>query len=281
MRYSSRYSSGSFWGGDYPMVKKLLMANFLAYAIQWILMLMGMNFFVESHLALNPRVWNGEVWQLFTYMFLHSVDDPFHILFNMFGLWMFGKELEIVWGSRQFLKYYLICGLGAGLTFLLFSKGSVIGASGAVFGILLAFGMTFPNQIVLMSLIFPIKAKYMVIIYGVITFMNIARPGADNIAHFAHLGGMVVGFLYLKRHWILEKLNHAMASPPKVPKNKSSMYLRPKSGRTDRSDKEEMRRKVDAILDKINEVGYDHLTAEEKQLLVEASHHLSESDKKS
>ena len=274
MRYYTRHQSYSqFLGGDYPAVKMLLILNFAVYLLQWLLSITGGESLVYNYLALSPRIWDGQVWQLVTYMFLHG--SMWHILFNMLALWMFGKELEMVWGSNHFLKYYFICGIGAGLTFLLFSKGVVIGASGAVFGLLLAYGMTFPDQIILMSLIFPIKAKYMVIIYGVITFMNIARPSGDGVAHFAHLGGMVFGFVYLKKEWFVFKANRSMKEfAPRRPEKTDYKPLPPREDRN-----EGLRSKVDIILDKINEVGYDRLTKEEKEILLKASQRLSDSDK--
>ncbi|MBX7153172.1 rhomboid family intramembrane serine protease [bacterium] len=275
MRYYSRYqTTRNILGGDYPMVKLMILINAIVFVIQQIAGRSDIGYFIAEHLALSNRIWDGEIWQLVTYMFLHS--DIWHILFNMLAVWMFGKELEMVWGSSKFLRYYFVCGVGAGLTFLLFSQGAVIGASGAVFGILLAFGMIFPDQIILMSLLFPIKAKYMVLIYGVITFLSIAKPGGDNIAHFAHLGGMVFGFLFLRKDWIASKINR-LASSQNAKKPQPTMYVRPKA---ERKPEDNLRERVDAILDKINEVGYDHLTDEEKKILLDASNSLSETNKK-
>lgn len=268
MRYTSRYSfGGGILGGDYPVVKLLLMINTVMFLLQQIMGMSEIGQIVEYHLVLSPAVWKGEIWQLVTYMFLHG--GIWHIVFNMLALWMFGKELEMTWGSQMFLRYYLTCGVGGGLTYLIFSEGYVYGASGAVFGILLAFGMTFPDQIILMSLLFPIKAKYMVMIYGVITFLNIARPAGDNVAHLAHLGGMVFGFFYLRGHRIVNAVRRAM--PERKPKPKK-MALRP---RDEREPDRDMRQRVDAILDKINEVGYDKLTDEEKRILMDASQNFS------
>ncbi|MCK6543619.1 rhomboid family intramembrane serine protease [bacterium] len=280
MRYHSRFDSYNRWlGTDYPMVKLLISINVVVYFIQYILIFFGLGRWVSMHLALSPYIWDGEIWQLVTYMFLHSANDPFHILFNMLALWMFGKELEMVWGSREFVKYYFICGVGAGLTFLFFSNGIVVGASGAVFGILLAFGMTFPDQIIMMSFLFPIKAKYMVMIYGVITFMNIANPSGDNIAHLAHLGGMVFGFLYLKKEWFKRKMQETpkprTAERPPVTPPVMTVQSRPKPP----EPKQVIRDRVDEILDKINEVGYDKLTAEEKEILLRASQNYAEQKK--
>lgn len=255
----------SIMNSGYPVVIWLMIINGIVFLLQMFLSLID-NESVMIHLALSNMIWRGEVWQLLTYMFLHA--DTWHLLFNMLALWMFGKELERIWGSREFLKYYLICGIGAGLTFLLFSNGYVIGASGGVFGILLAFGMTFPNQTVLFALIFPMKAKYMVMIFGVITFLSIASPGNDQIAHFAHLGGLVTGFIYLKRN--IAKQFFRTESKKQQPPAHLKLHPTQKPENTD----EELKRQVDRILDKINEVGFDKLTAEEQAILFSASHRL-------
>ncbi len=260
--WSRHRSVGGWLGGEYPVVKGILLANAILFLLQQA-PVVGPT--IEYYFVLSPAVWTGEVWQLVTYMFLHG--GVFHVLFNMLAVWMFGKELEMTWGSRTFFKYYMTCGVGGGLTYLVFSDGYVYGASGAVFGVLLAFGMTFPDQIIVMSLLFPIKAKYMVMIYGLITFLNIARPSGDNIAHLAHLGGMIFGFFYLRGRRIVQLFRFRLSKKPK-----KSMQLRP---RQDRQSPADMRQRVDAILDKINEVGYDHLTEEEKKILMDASRNMS------
>jgi membrane associated rhomboid family serine protease len=146
------------------------------------------------------------VWQVVTYMFLHDSGDFWHILFNMLSLWMFGADLERTWGTREFLKYYFICGVGAGLCILLanliFPAANpdvpTIGASGAIFGLLLAFGYLWPDRQILFSFLFPIKAKYFVMIFGAIAFLSSIRGTGGGVSHIAHLGGMVIGFLYLR-----------------------------------------------------------------------------------
>lgn len=143
-----------------------------------------------------PRFWP---WQLVTYGFLHGGFG--HLFFNMFALWMFGVQLENTWGSRRFLIYYFACVIGAGLIQLMVTWGTpvpTVGASGGVFGILLAFGMMFPNQIIM--LIFPpipIKAKWLVIGYGAFTLFAGVTGTQAGVAHFAHLGGMLFGFLLI------------------------------------------------------------------------------------
>lgn len=142
------------------------------------------------------------LWQLVTYLFLHG--GFFHILFNMFALWMFGPDLEQMWGESEFLKFYLICGIGAGvfdvvLNSLFGSPNSLtIGASGAIYGLLLAFGLIFPNRPIFIWFVIPIPAKWFVVIIGAIEFFSeISGPGS-GIAHLAHLGGMLVAYLYLR-----------------------------------------------------------------------------------
>ncbi len=261
-----KYGRSSGWlNAEYPVVLWLVVINGFVFLFQFLLQLLDIDD-VLVHLALSGRIWHGEIWQLISYMFLHA--DTWHLLFNMLALWMFGKELERQWGGKEFLKYYLICGVGAGLTFLFFSSGYVIGASGGVFGVLLAYGMTFPNQTVLFALIFPMKAKYMVIIFGVITFLSIAAPESGQIAHFAHLGGLVTGFFYLTRKRFLKYFTL-------VPRKKAEAgHLRFYPTQKPKPTEEELKRQVDRILDKINEIGFDKLTAEEKAILFSASHQL-------
>lgn len=138
------------------------------------------------------------VWQLFSYMFLHG--GFFHLLFNMFALWMFGSELERMWGTRRFLNYYFFTGVGAGLLSVVLTPNSpvsTIGASGAIYGILLAYAYHFPQRRIFLWFLFPIPARVFVIIIGVIAFLNSMGP-SGGIAHVAHLGGLVFGWIYLK-----------------------------------------------------------------------------------
>jgi len=192
-----------------PVIKNLLIINGLAF-------LATVSIFSYSwtpigqalvpYLALFPfGSGNFYPWQLVTYMFLHA--DFMHIFFNLFALWIFGQAIENLWGSRRFLIYYFLTGIGAGIIHLLVSGtgGFTIGASGAVFGILLAFGMMFPDKyIVLLFPPIPIKAKYFVAIYGAFElFSGLSNP-FGGIAHFAHLGGLAVGFVLIK-YWGIKK----------------------------------------------------------------------------
>lgn len=182
----------------------LLVANGLVFALQQISpRFMFVNFALWPA---GPEQSPFAPWQLLTYGFLHDPVNLTHIFFNMFGLWMFGRELENLWGPRRFLIYFITCVVGAGLIQLLVAGGSgdirpTVGASGGVFGILLAYGLIFPNRMVM--LIFPpipMKAKYFVLFYGVLELYLGVSGGAPGIANFAHLGGMFFGFVLL-RYW--------------------------------------------------------------------------------
>jgi membrane associated rhomboid family serine protease len=147
------------------------------------------------------------IWQLFTYAFLHG--GIFHLLFNMFALWMFGSELERHWGTRMFVKYALVTGIGAGISTVIVSPNlgiPTIGASGLVYGILLGYALLFPNRLIYLYFLFPIKAKYFVLIFGAIELYASWSGSSDNIAHLAHLGGMLFGFVYLRYYSVLSDL---------------------------------------------------------------------------
>ena len=187
-----------------PGIKALLLANVSVFVVQ----VMASQLFdtgIEPYFGLRPvDVYrNFWVWQLVTYMFLHATGWLSHLLLNMLMLWMFGTEVERAWGTREFLKYYFICGIGAGLmTCLIFPYSTTIGASGAVFGVMLAYGLMFPNRQILFWFIFPMRAiSFVLLCTGIELFSLLSL--SDGVAHFAHLGGMLFGFLYLKRAWRL------------------------------------------------------------------------------
>jgi membrane associated rhomboid family serine protease len=199
----SRYPSSStlaysFGPGPWtPAIKAIIIANIVVFVATSLIRTL------EVPLWLNPQdVLHGQVWRLVTYMFVHA--GVFHILFNMLSLWMFGVELERMWGTRFFLKFYFITGIAAALTTILVSLIPVpmfeqlyysrtVGASGAVVAVLLAYAMYFPNRPILLYFIFPIPAKYFVAIMGAISLMS-----GGNVAHSTHIGGAVAGYFYLK-----------------------------------------------------------------------------------
>jgi membrane associated rhomboid family serine protease len=256
-------------------VKYLLLANVGIFVLEY---LWGSELI---HLfGLTPAlVKKGFIWQPVTYMFLHG--GLFHILFNMFALWMFGCEIERTWGTKEFVKYYFLTGIGAGLfTFLLSFNSHVptIGASGAVFGILVAFALMFPDRLIYLYFLFPIKAKYLVIFFAVIEFLASFRHTSDGIGHFAHLGGMAIGYLYIKTDLktpaflrLSRGVNHL--------KNLKHQH-RMKALNKKMEEKQRLMERVDQILDKINQVGYDNLTKEEKKILAQASQLLSQQSEK-
>lgn len=257
------------FGGGYTTqaVKYLLFANGIAYLLQSIFGNALIKWF-GLHPAYIFKYFF--IWQFITYMFLHG--DFLHILLNMFILWMFGCEVERNWGSREFLKYYFICGIGAGLFHLVFNLSSaipVVGASGAIYGILIAFAMLFPDRpIIIFPFFIPLKAKYWVIVFGSLALLFGILDGGDGIAHFAHLGGMVIGFLYLKFGW---KLTLFQRDFIRRKKNKWELQRKIKF----KQQESQFRKEVDVILDKINEVGYENLTEKEKRTLKKASEFLS------
>jgi membrane associated rhomboid family serine protease len=190
-----------FGGGSVtPAVKFLLIANVAVFVVQTIIGA-GRDYRLSLLLGLVPQSVLNDfyLWQLFTYQFLHG--GLFHILFNMLAVWMFGCDLERRWGSAFFLKYYFVSVVGGGILNVLFMPGQLgpsIGASAGVYGILLAYGLIYPNRIVYFYFLFPIKMKHFVWIIGAIALYSSITSGESGIAHLAHLGGMVFGYLYLR-----------------------------------------------------------------------------------
>ena len=221
-----------------PVIKNLIIINVIFYLATIVIGSGGvlpLPYLTEQFGAFYPGSPMFRPWQIITHMFMHSHTGITHIFFNMFALYMFGVALERVWGSKRFLIYYLACGLGGfflhelvnaieifNLTGQIFPSTDafndpqealqyyyipVVGASGAVFGILLGFGMLFPNtQIFLLFPPIPIKAKVFVFIYGAIELFSAFGSSGSNIAHFAHLGGMLFGYLLLKK-WQSDRNN--------------------------------------------------------------------------
>lgn len=203
MRYTRYPTRRSAFYGYFPTGIKWLLASNTAIFILTSLMPNSAYQAVKVLFAITPEavLRNFFIWQPVTYMFLHG--GIWHLIFNMLTLWMFGMQLENDWGTRQFLKYYFICGIGAGICIVLVNAlvgdryTPTLGASGAIMGLLLAFGVLYPNQRVLMNFLFPIKAKYLVMIYAAVELWSTFGPNT-GVSSIAHLGGMVVGYVYLK-----------------------------------------------------------------------------------
>ena len=195
----------SFGYGLPPTIKKLMIVMGAVFLLQ-----MAVEDHITLFLGLVPiLVWKKfYLWQLFTYIFLHG--NVSHILFNLIALWMFGGELENYWGPKKFLFYFFFCGIGAAVCTVLFSPYQfipVIGASGAIYGLLLAFGWLFPNRLIYIYFLLPIPAKYFVILYGFIEFIYASRGGTGGgIAHLTHLGGLLFGLLYMAYPAIRQKI---------------------------------------------------------------------------
>jgi membrane associated rhomboid family serine protease len=220
MRYDTRYrSQSSLFNWSFPTgVKWLVISNVAIYLIYFFgIRIAGDGLFIPFKL-IPTMVLHGAIWQLATYLFLHDPASIWHILFNMLTLWMFGAPVEETWGTRRFLQYYFICGVGAGICVVLVDGltgnlyQATIGASGAIYGLLLAYGMLFPNQTVLFSFLFPIKAKYMVMIFGVIAFLS-SFQGGSTVSNLAHLGGLIFGFVYMKTAFAARRSTKRVAGP--------------------------------------------------------------------
>lgn len=203
MNYRYRYATNSisFGGPLTPTVKRIIIACVVVFVMQ--ILSGGLSGPITALFSLTPSLVLGRLylWQLFTYIFLHG--GVFHLLINMLILFMFGCELERYWGRRPFWRYFLVTGIGAGLCITVVNffsyQGSTLGASGAIYGVLLAYGMSFPDRIIHVMLFFPLPARYAVMVFGGIAFLSSLSGSDTGISHAAHLGGMLVGYLYLKR----------------------------------------------------------------------------------
>ncbi len=304
------------------MTRNLLIINIIAFLAMEILRMVSgpsglpldLNNIFGLHFFLAP---DFHYYQLFTYMFMHA--NITHIVFNMFALWMFGCVIERIWGAKKFLFYYICCGVGAGFTqelvqYITYSMEGIaayqyvnaggvqmttdayinlwttIGASGAVYGILLAFGMIFPNErLFIIPFPFPIKAKWLIVGYIAIELFSAMSGPGDGVAHMAHLGGMLFGFLLI-RYWqkhpdssagfgrsrgqeffdnlkrkydARQNQQHMKAEHTSAPRRETDEEYNARQ----RKNQEE----VDAILDKIRKSGYDSRTKEEKKKLFDQS----------
>ncbi|MGD9897571.1 MAG: rhomboid family intramembrane serine protease [Calditrichaceae bacterium] len=270
----NNYKSFGFGPGGVlpPAVKNIVFLNGVVFLMQFINP--GLNSVLVKNFALDPYgvLHQFKIWQLVTYMFLHG--GFWHVFFNMFIFWMFGAELEREWGTREFLKYYFLTGIGAGLTVILLSNAPTIGASGAVYGIMVAYALRYPDRMIYIYFLFPVKVKYFMAFLALVSFFSTVGPATDGIAHAAHLGGMLIGFVYLKYWYLFYKIKGSLNSITKKATHNADMKFT-KGG----SDKTQYYRQVlDDLLDKMNRVGFMNLTEEERKLLDESSKYLREHD---
>ncbi|MBM3810235.1 MAG: rhomboid family intramembrane serine protease [Acidimicrobiia bacterium] len=248
-------SYGGGYGGRY-VISGYGRSSMFPYGIKWLL-IVNIALFVAYFFAVRTGLGSLfhyfglipqavvsllAVWQLVTYLFLHDPWDFWHILINMAMLWMFGKDLESTWGTKRFLQYYFVCGIGAAICVVLMNlvfgdmSSRTIGASGAIFGVMLAFGMMFPDTTVLFSLIIPMKAKYFVMIMGAIAFLSTLGSSGGGVSHIAHLGGMIFGYLYLKSKYVKLDIFGSLERQYKDwkvqrAKKKFQVYLKKKGGK--------------------------------------------------
>lgn len=293
------------------ITKNLLIINVLAYLAYYVLGMQGidLNRLLGLHFVLAS---DFRIYQLFTYMFMHGGIS--HLFFNMFALWMFGCTIENAWGPKRFLTFTLACGVGAGLfqeaaqfveyavqglaaydsitdgrsvipMDMYLNMWNTVGFSGAIYGILLGFGMTYPEQpIFIFPLPFPIKGKWFVCLYAGIELFSAMSTSSDGVAHIAHLGGMVVGY-FIIQHWkrqyqrnngfrgwdgyevgtrvsVFEKISKWFGSIFEKSRKDNDGY-----NKSERDEEQQRQDEMQRILDKIKRSGYDSLTADEKRKL--------------
>ena len=301
--YRPRAMGGGFFSFP-PVIKNLLIINGVVFFIQ--LLMDNFTFggypawyLLNKWFALNPisgvnaagEPFNFQVWQLITYQFMHGGFT--HILFNMFALWMFGSSIEDVFGSKKFLIFYLLAGVSAGLLHLFVSPllggapAVTIGASGSIYGVLIAYALFFPDNLIFLYFLIPVKAKYLIGFLVVIEFLAV-DSASSGVAHLAHLGGALFGFLYImfdKNSYVslknLFNRNFYYKSKPK-----RDIFTNPfsRSSQTDndvqdanyydinkKDEYEVSQEEIDKILDKISQSGYQNLTDREKKILFQAS----------
>jgi len=256
--------------------------RYLSSAMRWLL---GANIagfllihfvpqFYDLFSLVPAHFWKDRyIWQVVTYMFLHG--GLLHLIFNLLALWMFGMPVESQWGSWEFLKYFFLCGIGAGLVSVAMQPHSVthiIGASGAIFGLLVAYAMMYPDAVVYLYGFFPIKASHMAILFGFIEFLAGITSSTPGIAWFTHLSGMLIGYVYLRwwwefeirikgqwRAWVGPRASGSMRSSSRIPAT-------PKRAPAKDADAD-LEAEVDRILDKISAHGKESLSREELEIL--------------
>ena len=258
-------------------IKILVSVNFGIYILQSV---SGKEDVFFRLFGLVPSTFISDLmlWQPFTYLFFHA---PFyssvgisHILLNMLGLWVFGRELEQAWGKTKFLRYYFITGIGSGLITYFFQMNSdnpVIGASGAVYGILLAYGVSYPNRMLYIWGLIPVRSLWLVIIMGSIAFFGLLG-NADGISHVTHISGMLIGYVLLKKQWRWRDIWFAI--------RKKTIEFQVQRYEEKSIKKKMLQKDIDLILEKIQKVGFIGLSDKEQSKLYEASKTMSKDGQK-
>ncbi len=285
-----RQNIGFRFGGPITdILKKLLIVNAGIFVLQHILDLFLSGAF-ERIFGLNHvgLLYEFKIWQLFTYMFLHG--NLLHLIFNLLALWMFGGELEQRWGKKIFLQYYFFCGIGAGffiaamnyIVYTYYGYAPVtIGASGAIYGILLAYGMTWPNREVLLYFLFPIKIKYLVIAFGLMEFLGTIAGAAGtggSVSHIGHLGGLISGFIFIVFHRKKSRKDESDRSSKTGKLNQFLMQERLKRKQQEIDRRIQAKNIIDSLLEKIAKEGMSSLTHKERSDLEWARRHYYPTD---
>lgn len=314
MSYGSQnYRSSGFGGFSLlpPIIKQLIVINVVVFLVQSLFENIQFGgypgwYILNRYFALNPltgldpigQPFNFQIWQVISYQFMHGGFS--HIFFNMFMLWMFGNEIENIMGSKKFLIFYLLSGIGAALFQVILGPmlsnqlAFTIGASGAVYGVMIAFAMFFPDRQIYVYFLFPVKAKYLIAFLILIEFMAVGDM--SFVAHLAHIGGALTAFIFImldkKNNFNIDGIfNKIKNSTPNLKDFKSSNnsggFRKPSGGihfgkkniedaefyelNGDKKHSTPSQKEIDRILDKISASGYQNLTVEEKRILFEAS----------
>jgi membrane associated rhomboid family serine protease len=253
-----------------PAIRTLIIANVVVFLVANIA---GGGFYDMFGLVPAHVLRDRWIWQPFSYLFVHG--GVMHLLFNLFALWMFGLPVESQWGELEFIKFFFICGLGAAAASIALAPHStlpVIGASGPVYGMLVAFAMLYPDSVVYLYFLIPVKASHMAILFGLIEFFTGASGATPGVARFAHLGGMLTGYLYIRWWWVVKIKARALfrrvsegaaAAAPRVTRRPARVEPQLSSEEKEQAEMAE----IDRILDKILVSGLDSLTDEEKAIM--------------
>jgi len=265
-QYSSHGFRQNFSGNPLSLpngIKFIIIVNIVVFIL---MELSGRENILSQIFGLVPKSVSQEykIWQTCTYLFMHG--GILHIFFNMFVLWIFGRDLEVSWGKNEFLIFYFICGIGSGLLTVVsnpYSIVPIVGASGALFGILVGYGFTFANKIVYFLGYFPLKVKYLIISLCVIDFCSFLSTTGSGISHITHFFGVIIGTVYIFinfkeniiRLWYIKMKLKSMQGKQKSKNNEVT----------------HIKMQVDKLLDKLNDQGWESLTSKEEEFLNRAS----------
>jgi len=217
-------------------------------------------------LAPSAAIEHLQVWRFFTYVFLHDPHSPMHILFNMLALWMFGVELEELWGTKRFIGFYILGGVGSGLFSVMLWHSHIIGASGAILALLTVYACYFPDRTILMFFVIPMPVRIAVVIIGVVSLWG-AGSGAGDTAYLTHLGGIAVGFLYYKYYAPIVAWGKRRSRPGGA----GVKILTFRTTGKEQTSQRYFEEIIDPILKKISARGMESLTESERKTLESAS----------